>query len=29
MKNEIKYKPMSMEDRKIEAGKPDFCITHI
>lgn len=28
MKNEITYKPMSMEDRKKEAGKPDFYIIH-
>ena len=28
MKNEIKYKPMSMKDRKEEAGKPGFYVKH-
>jgi len=28
MKNGIKYEPMSMKDRKEEAGKPNFYVKH-
>jgi len=28
MRNQFKYEPMSMEDRKIEAGKPGFYVKH-